>query len=506
MYKTKLSIGAAVTLIIIFVVASCNTKSETKSTETEEKSPNIVYIICDDLGYGDVQCLNPEFGKIPTPAMDKLASQGMTFTDAHAGASVCTPTRYGVLTGRYAWRSRLQTGVLSGGHEFDPLISEDILTVPALLKKAGYQTAAMGKWHLGFAVNDKDGNPVEVYAEGKRKPNPAPIGSVVPNGPITRGFDTYLGFHHSASMETVIKDDRVIDTMPTIKMLQFLGDNASEYIEKKSTEDNPFFLYLALNSPHTPIVPSEAWQGKSGMGSYCDFVMETDFVVGRVMEALEKNGISENTLVFLTSDNGCSYFPAKAGKLEKEYGHRVSAQFRGAKSDIWEGGHRVPFIAKWPGKIEAGSKNNQLICLTNLMATCANLTSMDVPANEGVDSYSILPLLKDKKVESPYTAVIHHSIHGKFSIRKGKWKLELCPGSGGWSAPGDKNAREKGMPEVQLYDLEKDIKEKNNVYKQYPEVVKLLTAELVEIVEKGRTKEGDKLNNDVEVDIFKEGK
>ncbi|WP_372751881.1 arylsulfatase [Labilibaculum sp.] len=496
--KVKYALNTFALAMLVVFGTSCEQKNESKK-------PNIVYVICDDLGYGDVQFLNPEHGKIPTPNMDKLATEGMSFTDAHGGSSVCTPTRYGVLTGRYAWRSHLQTGVLGGGAEFEPLISEDILTVPKLLKRAGYQTAAMGKWHLGFAVNDAEGNPVDVY-NGKKRPSPAPIGSVVPNGPVSRGFDSYLGFHHSASMETVIKDDKVIDNMPTVKMLEFLGDNASEYIEEKSKEKDPFFLYLALNSPHTPIVPSENWKGKSGMGDYCDFVMETDYVVGRVMEALKKNGIEENTLVFLTSDNGCSYFPAKAGKLQKEYGHYISGPFRGSKSDIWEGGHRVPFIAKWPGKIEAGSTNEQLVCLTNLMATVADITNVVVPENEGVDSYSILPLLIDENAKSAYTSVIHHSIKGKFSIRKGKWKLELCPGSGGWSFPNDGRARKDGDPEIQLYDLENDISEQNNVYQQHPELVKELTAELVAIVERGRTKEGEKLNNDVEVDIFKSDK
>jgi arylsulfatase A-like enzyme len=499
MDRINLKFATIVFMLLLAMTSSC-------SQEKEKQKPNIVYVLCDDLGYGDVQFLNPKTGKIPTPNIDELASQGMSFTDAHAGASVCTPTRYGVLTGRYAWRSKLQTGVLGGGEEFEPLIAEDILTVPALLKKAGYQTAAMGKWHLGFAVNDPEGNPAEVYEEGKRKPSPAPIGSVIPDGPITRGFDTYLGFHHAASIETVIKDGKVIDNMPAVKMLPFLCENACNYIDEKSKEKDPFFLYLALNSPHTPIVPSEEWKGKSGMGDYCDFVMETDDVVGRVMEALKKNGIAENTLVFFTSDNGCSYYPAKAGQLAKKYGHKISGPFRGAKSDIWEGGHRIPFIAKWTGKIEEGATNDKLICLTNLLATVADITNVDVPENQGVDSYSILPLLKDKNAESTYSSVIHHSIFGKFSISKGKWKLELCPGSGGWSGPRDGKARENALPEVQLYDLEKDIQEQHNVYAQYPEVVKELTAELVATVEKGRTKEGEKLNNDIQVDIFKADK
>ena len=484
----------ALFLLMILFAFACNRIEA-------DKKPNIVYIICDDLGYGDVQYLNPERGKIPTPKIDQLATESMVFTDAHSGSSVCTPTRYGVLTGRYAWRTRLQNGVLGGGHEFDPLITEDRLTVPAMLKEAGYTTAIMGKWHLGFAFLDDEGNQLELY-EGKKR-TPAPIGSTVPNGPISRGFDTYLGFHHSASMETVIDNNKVVDHMPTIKMLQYLGDHASDYIEKASVNEEPFFLYLALNSPHSPVVPSEKWQGKSGMSTYADFVMETDDVVGQVLEALEKNGMAENTLVFFTSDNGCSYPAAKAKQLEEKFGHYASANFRGSKSDIWEGGHRIPFMVRWPGNIEQGTKNNELICLTNLMATCADITGVEIPDNAGEDSYSILPVLRNEDAKSAYKVVVHHSIQGKFSIRKGKWKLEFCPGSGGWSGPKDAFAKKNGMPEIQLYNMELDVEEQNNVYDKHPEIVKELTAELQKVVEKGRSTEGEQQQNDVPVDIFK---
>lgn len=469
-----------------------------------QERPNIVYIICDDLGYGDVQALNPENGKIPTPQIDKIARAGMVFTDAHSGSSVCTPSRYGVLTGRYAWRSRLQKGVLSGGDELDPLISENQLTVPEMLKKSGYNTAAIGKWHLGFKFVNEDGEPYEIY-EDKKVIGP-PIGAIVPDGPITRGFNSYVGFHHSRVMQTVIKDDMVIDKMPPIKMLQFLSNHATDYIAAEATKKEPFFLYLALNSPHSPVVPSEKWQGKSGMGAYADFVMETDDVVGQVMEALEQNGIAENTLVFFTSDNGCSAPVAKAGRLEKEFGHYPSANLRGYKSDIWEGGHRIPFIVKWPGKIEANSTNDELICLTNLMATCADITGTALPEEAAEDSYSILPLLTNKKAKSAYEYVVHHSINGKFSIRNRKWKLEFTPGSGGWTAPNDKKAREMGLPQLQLYNMIKDEEETNNVYDQHNRVVRKMTNELKEIVDKGRTTEGESQKNDVPVDIFKVGK
>jgi arylsulfatase A-like enzyme len=266
-------------LIVSFVLVTAYASAQQK--------PNILYIICDDLGYGDVQVLNPERGKILTPKIDAFAKESMTFTDAHSASAVCTPSRYAILTGRYSWRSRLQHGVLASGDELEPLIAEDLMTVPKMLKKAGYKTAAIGKWHLGFKFIDDEGNPVQVY-DGKKVVGPA-IGSTVPNGPVSRGFDSYIGFHHSRVMQTVIEDDKVVDKMPPIKMLQFLGDHAEDYIAKASKTEEPFFMYLALNSPHSPVVPSETWQGKSGMGAYADFVMETDDVVGRVLDALEKS-------------------------------------------------------------------------------------------------------------------------------------------------------------------------------------------------------------------------
>lgn len=473
------------------------------SYASAQQKPNIVYIIADDLGYGDVQALNPEKGKILTPQIDALAKEGMTFTDAHSASAVCTPSRYAVLTGRYAWRSRLQQGVLSGGDELEPLIAENQLTVPAMLQKEGYKTAAIGKWHLGFKFVDDEGNAVPVY-DGKKVIGPA-IGSTVPNGPISRGFDSYIGFHHSRVMKTVIQDDKVIDKMPPIKMLQFLAGHAEGYIENAAKTEEPFFMYLALNSPHSPVVPSEAWQGKSGMGAYADFVMETDDVVGRVLDALEKNGIADNTLVFFTSDNGCSAPVAKAGKLEKEFGHYPSADFRGYKSDIWEGGHRIPFIVKWPGQIEADSENDKLICQTSLMATCADIVGAHLDDDAGVDSYSILPMLENKKAKTDYNLVVHHSINGKFSIRNKKWKLELTPGSGGWTGPTDNKAIKENYPDIQLYNMKKDVEETTNVYDKHPKRVKKMTAQLIEIVENGRTTSGDTQDNDVTVDVFKTG-
>lgn len=481
--------------LFIVLLACCFIKTQAQQT------PNIVYILCDDLGYGDVQFLNKERGKILTPNIDKLAQQSMTFTDAHSGSSVCTPTRYGVLTGRYSWRSELQSGVLLGGKEFDPLIAKDRLTVPALLAKANYHSAVIGKWHLGFHFQDEKGNTLTV--KNKNFTSGVPVGTIIPDGPISRGFNYYYGFHHAASISTLIENDKVIDEVAPIEMLDLLSNRACSYIDEQAKTKKPFFLYLALNSPHSPIVPSKQWQGKSSVGSYGDYVMQTDDVVGKVMQALNKNGLDENTLVIFTSDNGCSYPAANGKKLESEYGHYASAQFRGSKSDVWEGGHRVPFIVRWTGTIKPNTFNATTICATNLMATCAEITGLTIPENAGEDSFSMLALLKGKKAKNK-VPVISHSINGNFSIRDGNWKLELCPGSGGWTQPTDAKAKKEGLPLIQLYDLKKDEAEATNVYKENPKVVAKLTSELMRIINNGRSTPGRTQKNDVAIDVYKE--
>lgn len=457
----------------------------------DDKPPNIIYILADDLGYGDVQCLNPERGKIKTPNLDRLASQGLTFTDAHSGSSVCTPTRYGLLTGRYAWRTRLQKGVISG--YVKPLITAETLTVPAFLKQHGYHTACFGKWHLGFTL-EGGAKPAKGQEMG------APLGSVTADGPVTRGFDTYFGFHHARMMKSIFENDRVTQIVEPIDLLPLLVKHTREHIAERAKAAQPFFIYLALNSPHSPIVPTKAWQGKSGIGSYGDFVMETDWAVGQILAALETAGIADNTLVIFTSDNGCSGPAANTKSLEKQ-GHFASAQFRGYKSDIWDGGHRVPFFVRWPGKVKAATKSAQLICHTDFMATCAEILSAKLPESAAPDSISILPALLGTDTKPLREAVVHHSIQGRFSIRQGPWKLELCPGSGGWSKPHDKDAKKKGLPEVQLYDMSKDVGESCNVQAEHPEVVARLTALLIKYVKEGRSTTGMKLSNDQAVKI-----
>lgn len=461
--------------------------------------PNIVFILCDDLGYGDVQSLAPETSKIKTPSIDMLAHKGMVFTDAHSGASVCTPTRYGIMTGRYSWRTKLQKGVVQG---FAPdLIARDRPTIASFLKNQGYQTAIIGKWHLNFQYLDSVTKlPI---SKQSRKQLP-PVGSKIPDGPIHRGFDYFHGFHHAGDMKAVIEDDEVILHEDEINMLPRLTQKSVEYINKKAKakEGTPFFLYVPLGSPHTPIVPSKEWQGKSGLGSYADFVMQTDATVGAITEALEINNLTENTIVIFSSDNGCS----KAANIPKlaEQGHIVSAGYRGSKADLWDGGHRIPFIVKWPNKVTFGSTSNQLICLTDILATLSEIIGKKMPNSSGEDSVSFLPALFGDSIVSTRKGVIHHSISGHFAYRKGKWKLLLARGSGGWTSP--KEVQAQDLPKVQLYDIEKDPVESLNLYKKYPEIVKELLQLLESDIFNGRSTKGQPSKNDIDnIILWKSG-
>ena len=512
------------------------------AADAPQQKPNIIYILCDDLGYGDVHCLNPQ-GKIATPCADRLASQGMVFTDAHSSSSVCTPTRYGILTGRYNWRSKLQRFVLGG---LSPrLIEPGRLTVASLLQQHGYATACIGKWHLGMDWVKKPGKDVsELDIETEKQVWNVDYTKPIANGPNSVGFDYYYGISASLDMVpyTFIENDHVT-VVPTVEkqfplmhgkqgggmtrlgpaaadfedvsVLPTLTRKAVDYIGQRATEakaGKPFFLYLPLNAPHTPIAPSPEWQGKSGLNPYADYVMETDATLGAVMEALEKNGVADNTLLIFTSDNGCSPqadFPALLAK-----GHNPSYHFRGHKADVWDGGHRIPFIVRWPGKVQPGGSSQQLVCLTDLMATCAAILGVKLPDNAGEDSVSMMMALQGTMTDL-YTAmigtrstgwretVVHHSVSGRFSIRESRWKLELCPGSGGWSLPRDPQAMRQGLPRTQLYDMGGDVGEKANVQEKHPDVVGRLTKLLEKYVAEGRSTPGAPQKNAVEVDIWK---
>ncbi|TWU50599.1 Arylsulfatase [Rubripirellula tenax] len=470
--------------------------------------PNIVFILCDDLGYGDVQCLNPEHGKILTPSVDKLAADGMVFTDAHSGSSVCTPTRYGLMTGRYSWRTKHQSGVVQG---FAPdLIAEDRPTVASFLKSQGYHTGIIGKWHLNFQYQDphtgkllgrgakKKGteNTNDQKSRGRKRAL-APVGSVIPDGPVHRGFDFFHGFHHAGDMKGVIENGTVIKHDAEINMLPRLTRESVKYIEARGTDadESPFFLYVPYGSPHSPILPTKQWQGRSGLGDYADFVMQTDAGVGEITAALDRHGLAENTLVIFSSDNGCS----KVAGIPQlaEQGHVVSAGYRGSKSDLWDGGHRVPFVVRWPGMVDAGSTCEQTICLTDFFATVSELTGAPLPAGSAEDSVSFLPALSGKSIVSKREGVIHHSISGHFGYRQGKWKLLLAKASGGWTSPTERQA-DSSSPIAQLYDMESDPAETTNLYESHPEVAERLLAKLEADVTRGRSTEGLESKNDAD--------
>jgi arylsulfatase A-like enzyme len=470
----------------------CSMSSQKGSSNAlNDSRPNIVIILADDMGYGEIQCLNPKRGKIRTPQLDSIASGGMIFTDGHSGSSVCTPTRYGLMTGRYAWRTRLQRGVLQGGKS---LIAKDRLTMARMLKQKGYHTAVFGKWHLGMLFDEREEH------------GQVAVGSKVTEGPIdAAGFDEFHGYHHARQMNLWIDNDKVTEHIDPIEMLPKLTAGVVDYIKGRRGKE-PFFLYVPWNSPHNPVVPSAEWQGKSGLNAHADFVMQTDDSYGQVIEALRDNGMLDNTLVICSSDNGTSAPSSKKKDLE-EMGHFPSGDLRGSKADIWDGGHRVPFIAHWPKVIKAGSYSDKLVCLTDVMATAAEITGFKLPPNAAEDSISFLPVLKGAENHAR-TSVIHHSSSGYFAIRQDNYKLLMCPGSGGWTAPKTtpglwKSLEEEGKPTVQLYDMTKDIGEQKNLAASMPEKVKSMITLLKIQVNEGRTTPGPKQANDVPIIIDK---
>lgn len=491
----------------------------TASLPANAEKPNIVFILADDLGYGDIQALNPQ-GKIPTPHIDALAKNGMSFTNAHTTSSVCTPTRYSLLTGRYNWRTRLENGVLWG---YSPhLIAENQVTVGNFLQSQDYATACIGKWHLGMDWTDKDGNIVQnstpTTPDGWNIDYTKPI----TNGPAARGFDYFYGISASLDMFpfVYIENDRV-QGIPTVEkkfyrlgpahkdfeavdVLPTLTAKAENYIDTQAKSEDPFFLYFPLTAPHTPIVPTKEWKGKSAINNYADFVMQVDHTVGQITAALKRNGLTENTLLIFTSDNGCS--PEANFRELETHGHDPSHIFRGHKADIFEGGHRVPFVAQWPGHIEKQSTNTRPLCLSDLIATTADILNQPLPENAGVDSISFLPLLTDKSAPAPREATVHHSINGAFAITKGKWKLALCPGSGGWSNPRPGRNDLSHLPAIQLYNLENDIAETKNLADKHPEIVTELTTLLQSHVDQGRSTPGPPQQNDRPIDIHKAGR
>ncbi|MEN3940733.1 arylsulfatase [Prosthecobacter sp. SYSU 5D2] len=490
-----------------------------------ERRPNIIVVLADDLGFGDVSCNNPA-SKIQTPHVDRLALEGMRFTDAHTPSAVCTPTRYGLLTGRYCWRTRLKYRVLDG---FDPpLIEPGQVTVASLLKEQGYRTACIGKWHLGMQWTDKNGQPVPAVPLDRREPPRAgfEVDFTKPftGGPVAVGFDHYFGISASLNMSPfcylvndralrlpVLNQERMRDTnfmavdegvrSPDFTIhgvMPRLAGEAVAFIEERAAaaDKKPFFLYAPLTSPHLPVVTNTEYKGKSQAGDYGDFVVETDAFLGALLETLDRTGLAENTLVLFTSDNGGLYHYWEAKEADdvkhykvrgrgahiQEYGHQGNAHLRGTKADIWEGGHRVPFVVRWPGKTPAGTVSAELVELTDLLATAAAIIGVDLPAGAGEDSRDILPALLKEKPDKPLREfAIHHSMSGVFGIRQGPWKLVPHRGSGGFSHPKVLDPAKEGGPTGQLYNLETDPAETKNVHAEQPEIVARLSRLLREV-------------------------
>ena len=484
--------------------------------------PNIIIVLADDQGYGDVSAYNPQ-SKIPTPNIDRLAKEGMRFTDAHTSSGVCTPTRYSLLTGRYHWRTHLQSGVLGGFSR--PLIAKDRLTLGGLLSQNGYHTACVGKWHLGMNWPLKGGKQADDGGDfGKPFADVALVDYTAPiqDGPVDRGFDHYYGISASLDMFPYVW---IKDRLPTeiatvekafprkgpagekfeaIDVQGGIFDHTISYVAERAAaakEGKPFFAYVPLAAPHTPIVPTPEWQGKSGINPYADFVRQVDADMGRLLAALDQHGLAENTLIVFTTDNGCS--PAANITQLQAAGHNPSHIYRGHKADLYEGGHRVPFIVRWPGKVKAGSVSDQLIGQFDFMATFAELVGATLPPTAGEDSVSFLPALLGKSTGPIRSSLISQSINGNFAIRDGDWKLALCPGSGGWSFPRPGKDDQSTLPEFQLYNLKDDPGEATNLIARHPDRVAAMKAALEKAIAQGRSTPGPEQANDAEIVMLK---
>jgi len=480
--------------------------------------PNIIYILADDMGYGDMRCNDPNCA-IPTPNLDRLAERGMRFTDAHAATALCTPSRYGVLTGCYAWRSRLKRGIV---WEWDgALIEPDRLTVPEMLRQHGYRTACLGKWHLGWDWPTLDGrHPNEtltfggmLHAERERFAANIDYDGRIGGGPTDRGFDSYFGVDvpnfppytwfeddHLTQVPTEPKPDHLygnpglaVPGWSLEAMIPEFTRRAVEMIESTASDpkQRPLFLYFPLTSPHSPIVPNEQFKGASGIGNYGDFVCEVDWVVGQVIDALDRTGQADNTLLVFTSDNGPE---DRTGDDEGVYaraqrtGHYSMGPLRGIKRDAWEGGHREPFVAAWPEVIPHGARCDQLVCLTDLMATCAEIVGSDLPEHAGEDSVSMLPLLRGRTGEPTRHALAYHSGSGKFAVREGDWVF-IDAAAGNDSPEPEWLRQARGcVPHdepKELFHLVDDLAERRNLYADRPEVAERLSARLEEIKQRG---------------------
>lgn len=461
------------------------------------------------MGYGDISALNAD-SKIPTPYIDRIANEGMTFTDAHTSSSVCTPSRYSILTGCYSWRTELKRGVLHS--ESDAcLVSEGRLTAADVLKQAGYNTAMIGKWHLGWKWAARPGVEINCVKKRKLANSWIDIRKPIEAGPTTFGFDYFFGICGSLGMDPQVWVEN--ETPLYDYWLEKEGQNgavhlpeytrlAVEYIDQQDA-DTPFFLFFSLTSPHAPIVPNAEFQGKSPLGKYGDFCIETDYRVGQVLKALDDKGFTENTVVLFTADNGSSAAKAKNIHLEDTFGHYSSYIYRGYKAAIWEGGHRVPFLVRWPKLIEAGSQHDSPVGVFDLIKTVADINQVKVPDDAGEDSISLLPAFRGEDLPADARqGLIHHSSDGYFAVRHGDWKMCFTSWAGGndHGRKGKTRGKSKQKQKYQLYHIGEDAGEQNNLYGTMPEKEAELLSLLQGAVTLGRTTPGDVLQNDTNND------
>ena len=492
-----MSKSAIVTSVLVLSAALSATAAE---------HPNVVVILADDMGLDSVSAFNDKLG-MKTPAVDRLAREGMSFTDAHSTSAVCSPTRYSVLTGRYNWRSRLKRGIV--GKWERPLIEDRRLTLAEMFRESGYDTACIGKWHLGWSWPKRGGGTTEQLGE-------IDFAGAVQGGPCDHGFDYYYGDDVPNWPPYAWREnDRVLGELTTqMKAGAMVGVSAgpavadwdfravlaeytkrwSQYIRGRADQQRPFFLYAPMPSPHTPIAPHQDFRGKSAVSEYADFLIQTDHAVGEIIRALQETDQADGTIVIFTCDNGTS--PKADFARLRAAGIRLNEHWRGWKADAYEGGHRVPLVVRWPGRIEPGTRCSQTVTLADIMATCADVVGRRLPADAAEDSVSLLPALRGEGADQPlHEITVHHSVSGHFAVRKGKWKLLLCRGSGGWSSPREAVALRQRSPSVQLFNLREDPRETTNLQADHPEVVDQLTADLRQIVEQGRSTPGPQQAN-----------
>ena len=469
----------------------------------QEPPTNVVLILADDLGWGDVRANNPS-SAIPTPNFDRLAAEGMLFTDAHSPSGVCTPTRYGVLTGRYCWRSRMKSGVL-GGYS-TPLLDPGQPTLGTLMQASGRRTAAVGKWHLGMALPTLSEDVSTTPWNG----DPGIDWSgVITDGPTHHGFDSYFGVSASLDMApyVYIRDDgfaavpaaqqesmsfpafvrqgpRSID-FRLENVLDDLAGEATDFIASAARDGAPFFLYMPLTAPHKPTLPHPHFEGSTSLGEYGDFIHQTDWTIGRVLQALDETGVADDTLLVVTSDNGSYMYTRDEHPDHVERSgvqsyrpehHRANGPWRGTKADIYEAGHRVPYVVRWPGQVAAGTRNAEPICHVDLYATFAAALGAEVAQGAAEDSVSLLGLYRGEEGAARNAPIVHHSANGTFALREGRWKAIFCTGSGGRENP-------KGRPfdGLRLYDMQLDPGETNDLASAEPEVAAGMTALLTEL-------------------------